>query len=57
MRGVLTELKYGLLQTCLTDIKNHEALEMLLRADFLRIFKILHFSRSLKIISSTYKNR
>ena len=47
------ESKFGLLQTCLSDMKKHKTLEMLLRADFLCIFKILCFSRFLKIISST----
>ena len=33
--------------------EKHKTLEILLRADFLHIFKILHFSRFSKIINST----
>ena len=54
LSAVFIELKCWWLQTCLTDMKKkHKTLEMLLRADFLRIFKILHFLRFLKNISST----
>ena len=48
LSAVFIELKCGWLQACLTDMKNHKTLEMLLRADFLSIFKILHFSRFFK---------
>ena len=53
LSAVFIKLKFGCLQTCLTDMEKHKTLEMLLRADFLRIFEILHFSRFLKITSST----
>ena len=53
LSAVFIKLKFGWLQTCLTDMEKHKTLEMLLRADFLRIFEVLHFSRFLKIISST----
>ena len=35
---VFIESKFGLLQTCLSDMKKHETLEMLLRADFFNAF-------------------
>ena len=44
LSAVFIELKCGLLQTCLTDMKKHNTLEMLLRAYFYAFFKILHFS-------------
>ena len=50
---VFIKLKFGWLQACLTDMEKHKMLEMLLRADFLCIFEILHFSRISKIIGST----
>ena len=38
LSAVFIELKGGWIQTGLTDIKKRKTLEMLLRADFLRIF-------------------
>ena len=50
------ELKCRWLQVGLADLKKtttHRTFEFLLRVDFYASFKILHFSRFLKIISST----
>ena len=33
LRAVFIESKFGLLETCLSDMKIHKTLEMLLRAD------------------------
>ena len=33
------------LQTALSDMKNAKTIEILLMVDFLRIFKMLHFSK------------
>ena len=52
LSAVFIELKCGLLQTCLTDMKKHKTLEMLLRAYFYAFLKNIAFLRFLKIISS-----
>ena len=38
LSAVLIKLKFGRLQTCLTDIEKHKTLEMLLRAIFFTHF-------------------
>ena len=39
------KLTFRLLQTGLSDLKKHQTIETLLIVDFLRIFKILYFSK------------
>ena len=39
------KLTFRLLQTGLSDLKKHQTIETLLIVDFLRIFKMLYFSK------------
>ena len=39
------KLTFRWLQTGLSDLKNTKTIEILLMVDFLRIFKMLHFSK------------
>ena len=50
---VFIELKGRWLQTGLADLIKHQTSVFFLRVDFLAFLKISHFSRFLKIISST----
>ena len=44
LRVVFIKLTFRWLQTGLSDLKKHQIIEILLMVDFLRIFKMLHFS-------------
>ena len=49
LRVVFIKLTFRWLQTGLSDLKNTKQLKFLLMVDFLRIFKMLHFSKFFKI--------
>ena len=49
LRVVFIKLTFRWLQTGLSDLKKHQTIEILLNVDFLRIFKMLHFSKLFEI--------
>ena len=49
LRVVFINLTYRWLQTGQSDLKKHQTIEILLMVDFLRIFKMLHFSNFFEI--------
>ena len=49
LRVVFIQLTLRWLQTGLSDLKKHQTIEMLLMVDFVRIFKMLHFSKFFEI--------
>ena len=49
LRVVFIKLKLRCLQTGLSDWKKHQTIEISLMVDFLRIFKMLHFSKFFEI--------
>ena len=48
LREVFIKLTFRWLQTNLSDLKKHQTIEMLM-VEFLRIFKMLHFSKFFEI--------
>ena len=52
LRVVFIRLTFGWLQTGLSDLKKHLTIEILLMVDFLRIFKMLHFSKFFEIFET-----
>ena len=57
LSAFLIDLKCRWLQPSgLADLEKHQTFAFLLMVDFLRIFKITHFLRFLKIIRSTCQN-
>ena len=44
LRVISIKLTFRWLQTGLSDLKQHETIEILLMVDFVHIFKMLHFS-------------
>ena len=48
LREVFIKLTFRWLQTDLSDLKKHQTIEMLM-VEFLRIFKMLHFSNFFEI--------
>ena len=53
LRVVFIHLTFMWLQTGLSDLKKHQTIEILLMVDFLRIFKMLHFSKFFRDFSNS----
>ena len=49
LRVDIIKLTFRWLQTALSDLKNKQTMEILLVVDFLRICKMLHFSKFFQI--------
>ena len=49
----IIKLTFRWLQTGLSDLKKHQSIEILPMVDFLRIFKMLHFSKFFEILKVT----